>query len=292
MKKSMIIGVGLIVFGGIMACIGISMKHDYSGVFWENGKGFVVMKDFHEVQTIPEFNKISADMTDYELEVRAGDKFELELQGWKSTKKPTFEVKNNELRVKMNGKFDKIGIGNFSNHDEKVLVIVPKEFAIDEINVKSSGYSDMKLDRVHVKNLKITGSHNLYTGGAKIDNLVMDTKDGNIVWENSQVLASSIKATGEGSVTSISSVLTNQELWFATGEFDAEDTIFVGKNMLSVNHGEVDLRNAGYDGLDIKVEDGNISVGNKDSELAYEESGTGKDLLVIRGKDTDVDIQK
>lgn len=271
MKKTIIIGAIIFIIGAILAFIGLSNGASTSLV-WQNG--LKIDRRINQTKQVSKFNSIHLDTNNYEVKIKSGTNYSVEVKGSKMDK-PKVVVSHKALTIE--SAENESGTFGFNDHDNEIIITVPNGTKLDDVT-GSTNYYELEINNITANNINLDTDSSLdannliVTGGGHIT-----STNGEIDLENSNLTNVNIKQTN-GSVSAENSTFTSGRIENENGSLELDDVTFNQTVTLSNDNGKIEIENPITEGYQLTSTNGSIHLfGNhQSSNLNQNENATNK----------------
>ena len=231
------------------------------------GKG---SETIDEVLSTKSFDSIDGKVSNLNIRISYGDKFEVHFHGEKENK-PNLKIENGILVFNQPEKVShtfKIEIFNF-NKEDGVFITVPKNCNLNDIKMKNAS-GNVRVNELSIENLNIhLASGNVNILKSKADNLNLQTASGNI------------------SITEVAS--TSLIAQAASGNIKVRDSSILDEAKLSVASGNILVKGSEFSSYQVTTLSGQKKL---DEEILNSQSGQETPRLFASALSGNVQVGK
>ena len=283
MKKTIIIGVIITIIGSIIAFVGLSNGASTSLV-WNNG--LKINKTVHTTKTVSDFKNIQLDSSGYEIEIKSGTNYSVEVKGSKESR-PKISVNNDTLTV-TSADTGSSSFG-FTTSDNKIIITVPNGTILENIN-GSSSYSELELNNITTNNIDLDTA-----GSLEANNLTVKTgghingSNSGMDFENSNFTNVTIK-NDNGSFSFENGSLTGGSVVNKNGSLEFEDTHFLQNVTLNDDNGTIEIDTPTTDGYQLSSTNGSIELFDKNETNSLNQNENATNKIIATTKNGSIEI--
>lgn len=266
LKQFLLIGSGLMLFGGILAA-GTYTAGAQKTIVWENGPKLLEMQEHTEKFKANEIKKLVIQAENQEIKIRQGIDFEVTTRYEKSDA-PKIDLKNQTLAIRAQGQPEYPVQLSLEENQPQITITVPKEMSLSDVTIESSN-SRLTMTDIATKNLTVDAYANSWLSfiGLTTDSVTAKDQFGSL--DFSRLKTKKGNFTGEGS-----------NFYFYDSALTESSTI-VAKN------GSVQLTDLAVPGYQLTlIGDSTFQMNNEVQAGVSFEKGNAEKGLTVEGTDT------
>lgn len=266
LKQFLLIGSGLMLFGGILAA-GTYTAGAQKTIVWENGPKLLEMKEHTEKFKANEIKNLVIQAENQEIQIRQGIDFEVTTRYEKSDA-PKIDLKDQTLAIQAQGQPEHPVQLSLEENQPQVTITVPKEMSFNDITIESSN-NRLTMTDITTKNLAVDSYSDSWLSfiGLKTDSVTVKDQFSSV--DFSRLKAKKGEFTGEGS------------------SFYFYDSALTDSSTIVAKNGYVRLDDVDVPGYLMKLTgDSSFQVNDEVREGSSFEKGNSKKGLTIEGKDS------